>query len=158
MSRSSAPGRPVSRAVALCAALAAAGGLGVAVAQQPAGQTPVPASGLSIPGFDARPILSSAISGDEQREIVLIAATIQPGAASPPHTHPGDCVGTVIEGQMELRAVGKDARRVNPGEAFANGRGTAHQFVNVGDKPVRLVTTLVVDKGKPRTLTQAELK
>ena len=130
----------------------------MAVAQQPAGQTPVPASGLSIPGFDARPILSSAISGDEQREIVLIAATIQPGAASPPHTHPGDCVGTVIEGQMELRAVGKDARRVNPGEAFANGRGTAHQFVNVGDKPVRLVTTLVVDKGKPRTLTQAELK
>ena len=47
---------------------------------------------------------------------------------------------------------------LNAGEAFANARGTAHQFVNVGDKPVRLATTLVVDKGQPRTMTQAELK
>jgi quercetin dioxygenase-like cupin family protein len=153
MTRSTRSGRLAARGLAGVAAVAASGWLMSAAAQ-----TPVPAAGVSAPGFEAKPIQTSPVSGDEQREVVLIAATLQPGGASPPHTHPGDCVGTVIEGQVELRAVGKEARRVGAGDAFANARGTAHQFVNVGDKPARLVTALVVDKGKPRTLTQAELK
>jgi quercetin dioxygenase-like cupin family protein len=157
MSRSMKSRRPTAISMTLTAALATTGWLAIAGAQT-AGQAAVPAAGVSIPGFDARPVLSSPVSGNDQREIVLIASTIQPDAASPPHTHPGGCVGTVIDGQIELCAVGKDALRVNAGEAFAKARAAAHQFVNVGDKPVRRVTTLVVDKGKPCTLTQSELK
>ena len=78
--------------------------------------------------------------------------------SSPAHTHPGDCVGTVVDGQIELRALGKDVRRVQAGEAFGNTRGTVHQFVNTSDKPVRMVTTLVVVKGKPRTMMQPDFK
>ncbi len=123
----------------------------------PAG-TPVPAAGVSRPGFDSKPIYTAGVTGDEQKEVVMISVAIAPGASSPPHTHPGDCVGTVVDGQIELRALGKDVRRVQAGEAFGNTRGTVHQFVNISDKPVRMVTTLVVDKGKPRTMMQPDFK
>ncbi len=117
-----------------------------------------PIPGVSRPGFDPKPILSSPISGDDQKEIVVISVTLAPGAVSPHHTHPGDCVGAVVEGQVEVRAVGKEPRVVPAGTAFANPRGTVHQFVNSTDKPARMVTTLVVDKGKPRTVIQNELQ
>jgi quercetin dioxygenase-like cupin family protein len=48
--------------------------------------TAVPAAGLNRPGFDSKPILTSPISGDDQKEIVVITMTIAPGSSSPPHT------------------------------------------------------------------------
>ena len=59
---------------------------------------------------------------------------------------------------LQTCALGKDARREQTGEAFGNTRGTVRQFINVGDKPVRMITTLVVDKGKPRTMMQPDFK
>lgn len=35
-------------------------------------------------------------------------------------------------------------------EAWHNPRGAIHELRNAGDTPVRVVNTLVVDKGKPR--------
>ena len=140
-----------------CAAPVGAQTAAPAASTAPAG-TPVPAAGVSRPGFDSKPIYVAGLSGDELKEVVMISVAIAPGASSPAHTHPGDCVGTVVDGQIELRALGKDARRVQAGEAFGNTRGTVHQFVNVGDKPVRMITTLVVDKGKPRTMMQPDFK
>lgn len=152
---------PVSLATALATATLLAGLAANVSAQAPApaaSGTPVPAAGVSRPGFDSKPIYTAGVSGDELKEVVMISVAITPGASSPAHTHPGDCVGTVVDGQIELRALGKDARRVQTGEAFGNPRGTVHQFVNVGDKPVRMITTLVVDKGKPRTMMQPDFK
>lgn len=142
-----------------CAASVGAQSAAPTAAAAPAASgTPVPAAGVSRPGFDSKPIYTAGVSGDEQKEVVMISVAIAPGASSPAHTHPGDCVGTVVDGQIELRALGKDARRVQAGEAFGNTRGTVHQFVNVGDKPVRMITTLVVDKGRPRTVMQPDFK
>jgi len=45
---------------------------------------------------------------------------------------------------------GRQPRRVSAGEAWHNPRGAIHELRNVGDTPVRVVNTLVVDKGKPR--------
>ena len=117
-------------------------------------QTPVVPQ---APGFTSRPILVGPISGVDGKELVLIAVTLEPGASSPPHTHPGDCYGSVIEGAIELRVLGEAARRIGAGEAYANPKpGVPHQFSNVGSTPVRMVNTLVVEKGKPRTVTVAE--
>lgn len=152
---------PLSKAgaiLALASACAACGVVSPPVAPTavPAPATAVPVAGVSRPGFDSRPIHTAPVTGDDRREIVLISVSIAPGASSPVHTHPGDCVGTVVDGQIELRITGREPRRVAAGEAFSNPGGTVHQFVNVGDKPVRLLTTLVVEKGKPRTLIQGE--
>jgi quercetin dioxygenase-like cupin family protein len=105
------------------------------------------------PGFTSKPILVAPISGVDARELVLIAVTLEPGASSPPHTHPGDCFGSVTEGAIELRVLGQPARRVGTGEAYAvNVPGVPHQYTNTGNTPVRMLNTLVVEKGKPRTV------
>lgn len=124
---------------------------GLAHAQTPTAAAP------QAPGFASRPILVSPISGVDGKELVLLAVTLEPGASSPPHTHPGDCYGSVIEGSIELRVQGLAARRVTAGEAYANAMpGVPHQFTNTGSTPVRMINTLVVEKGKPRVVPQAE--
>jgi quercetin dioxygenase-like cupin family protein len=104
------------------------------------------------PGFTSKPVLVSPITGVEGKELVLIAVTLEPGASSPAHTHPGDCYGSVLEGTIELRVEGKEARRLSAGESYSTLANPVHQFTNVGDKPVRLLNVLVVEKGKPRTV------
>ena len=106
----------------------------------------------ATPGFQSKPIQSAPVSGDDSREMHAIAVSIAPGGYSPAHIHPGDCLGTVIEGTVDLVADGKETRRVAAGEAFSNPRGTVHQFRNSGDVPVRMLTFVVVDKGKPRVM------
>ncbi|MBL8430188.1 MAG: cupin domain-containing protein [Dechloromonas sp.] len=108
------------------------------------------------PGFQSKPIQSAPVSGDDSKEMHAIAVSIAPGGYSPAHVHPGDCLGTVIEGTVDLVADGKETRRVGPGEAFSNPRGTVHQFRNSGEVPVRMLTFVVVDKGKPRVMPPPE--
>lgn len=119
-----------------------------AVAQAPALAPAVP----QTPGFTSKPVLISPITGVEGKELVLIAVTLEPGASSPAHIHPGDCYGYVIEGTIELRVDGKEPRRFSAAETYATHANPVHQFTNVGDKPVRMLNTLVVEKGKPRTV------
>lgn len=116
-------------------------------------QQGVPAQGVSAPGFSSRPIFTSPVTGDDAKEIVVISAEIAPGASSPAHSHPGHCVVTVQAGVIELRIEGKESRRLIAGEAFVNPPGPIHQFYNVGDTPARLTQVLLVEKGKPRTVT-----
>lgn len=123
-----------------CAGLALAACTAAAVAQTP------PAT----PSYVSRPILVSPLTGDDRKEAVLMAVAIQPAGAVPMHSHPGDCVGSVVEGIVELLVEGQPPRRVAAGEAYANLRGTVHGFRNVGDAPARLLNALVVDKGVPR--------
>ncbi len=125
-----------------------------AVASQPAfAQASDPKLSPAVPqgaGFTSRPLLIAPVTGDDGKEFALIAVTLVPGASSPMHTHPGDCVGPVIEGDLDLVIDGQGAKLVKAGEGFHNARGLVHQFRNAGDKPVRLVTTIHYDKGQPR--------
>jgi quercetin dioxygenase-like cupin family protein len=107
-------------------------------------------SHAQMSGFVAKPLLQSTVERDESKEAAVLAITIAPGGSSGRHTHPGDCYGTVVEGAVELRVEGRETRRVSTGEAWHNPRGAIHELRNVGDVPVRVVNTLVVDKGKPR--------
>jgi quercetin dioxygenase-like cupin family protein len=101
------------------------------------------------PPFSSKPVQSSPVTGDPSKEILLLSVSIAPGGAVPIHIHPGDCVGSVVEGSVELIVEGKGPRRMSAGEAYANTRGTVHSFRNTSDSQVRLLNTLVVDKGVP---------
>jgi quercetin dioxygenase-like cupin family protein len=125
---------------------------GGSVAQQPAG--PLAPLAPQTAGFVSKPLVVNPLTGDDTKEIAVISVSLAPGASSPPHSHPGDCVGAVIEGTMELRVEGVEARRIAAGEGFHNARGKVHQFRNAGDAPVRLLTTIIYDKGKPRVEIQ----
>ena len=100
--------------------------------------------------YASKPIMAAPVTGDDKKEMVLMSVSIQPAGAVPMHTHPGDCVGSVVEGTVELLVEGQAPRRVAAGEAYNNLRGTVHGFRNVGDSQARLLNSLVVDKGVPR--------
>ena len=109
---------------------------------------------VSAPGFVSKPLQVSPISGVEDKEVAFIQVSMEAGASSPRHTHPGDCYGAVIEGSVELVVEGLDAKRFDSGQSWHNPRGPVHYFRNVGEKPARLINTLIVDKGKPRTVIE----
>ena len=109
---------------------------------------------VTAPGFIAKPMQVSPITGVDDMEIAIIDVRMEPDASSPRHTHPGDCYGAVVEGTVELVVEGQEPRRFGPGEAWHNPRGPVHVFRNAGDKPAHLINTLIVDKGKPRTVVE----
>jgi quercetin dioxygenase-like cupin family protein len=116
---------------------------GTGVAQQQAAQP--------APSFSAKPLVVSPITGDDKKELVVISIAIPPGGAVPMHTHPGDCVGSVVEGTVEFLVEGQAPRRFTAGDAYNSLRGTVHGFRNVGEGQARLLNGLVADKGAPRT-------
>ena len=106
--------------------------------------------------YVSKPIMVSPVTGDDKKEVVLMSVAIQPSGAVPMHTHPGDCVGAVVEGTVELLVEGQAPRRVAAGEAYNNVRGTVHGFRNVGDTQAKLLNRLVLDKGAPRVQPAAQ--
>ncbi len=79
----------------------------------------------------------------------MVLTEFAPGSKLLPHTHPGDEYTAVLQGTLELTAEGRETRRVSAGEAYHCPAGLVHETRNVGDTPVRTVTTFVVTKGKP---------
>jgi len=83
------------------------------------------------------------------KEAVVARVEVAPGARAGRHTHPGDEISYVQEGQVELLVDGQAPRVVKAGESFVIPAGTVHDAHNGGDAPVKLVGVYVVEKGKP---------
>ena len=124
----------------------------VAASSGVAQQTPTPAPQL----VTIKPLVVIPMTGDEKKEVVSLSLSIQPTGAISMHVHPGDCVGSVIEGAVEFLVEGQAPRRLAAGDAYSTERGTAHGFRNVGDTQARLLNTMVVDRGSPRTQPAAQ--
>jgi len=83
------------------------------------------------------------------REVVQARAEFEPGAAIGKHTHPGDEIGYVLEGTLELEVAGKPNATVKAGDAFFVPAGTIHAAKNTGSAEAKVLATYVVEKGKP---------
>jgi quercetin dioxygenase-like cupin family protein len=107
---------------------------GLVIAQQ-AGftRTAVQTQDLSTPG----------------RVAVQARAEFDPGVAAGRHTHPGEELGYVLEGQLELRIDGQPPRTVKAGEAFFVPAGLVHDGINTGSGKAKVLATYIVEKGKP---------
>ena len=101
------------------------------------------------PGITAKPLLKTTLSDDTSKEAIMASVEFAPGSVLNHHTHPGDEYAVVLQGTLEISAEGRETRRVSTGDVFHNPRGLIHQARNVGDTPVRLAVTFIVDKGKP---------
>ncbi len=122
---------------ALFAGLLLLGGLawqGAALAQ---------ASGLS------RTLVGKADVSVPGREAVVARVEVAPGAKAGRHTHPGDEISYVLEGEATLLIDGQAPRTVKAGESFVIPAGTIHDAHNNGSAPIKLVGVYVVEKGKP---------
>lgn len=74
---------------------------------------------------------------------------IVPGGVVGWHTHPGDELSYVMEGEVELYEAGKPSKVYKAGEGFVIPAGTVHSAKNVGSGPVKLAGIYYVEKGKP---------
>jgi quercetin dioxygenase-like cupin family protein len=101
------------------------------------------ASGLT------RTIVGRADVSVAGREAVVARVEVAPGAKAGRHTHPGDEISYVMEGEATLLIDGQAPRQVKAGESFVIPAGTIHDAHNNSATPVRLVGVYVVEKGKP---------
>jgi quercetin dioxygenase-like cupin family protein len=93
------------------------------------------------------PVLTADVAAPN-REAVVVRGEIAPGAGAPRHTHPGDEISYVLEGEAELLIDGAAPRIVKAGEAFVIPAGKVHGARNAGAAALRFVGVYVVDKGK----------
>ena len=124
--------KPTLAALALGTGLSLAAGL--LVAQAPALQrTVVAKADVSVPG----------------REAVVARIEIAPGGVAGWHTHPGDEITYLMEGEAEVMIAGQGSKVYKPGEAFIIPAGTVHNARNSGTAPAKLAGVYYVEKGKP---------
>jgi quercetin dioxygenase-like cupin family protein len=100
-------------------------------------------------GTIRRTVIQKADVSVPGREAVVAKVELDEGVAAGRHSHPGDEISYVLEGEGELLIDGEDPRRVKAGESFVIPAGTVHDAVNTGKGPMKLVGVYVVDKGKP---------
>src|SRR3954465_12923569 len=101
--------RPTLKSIAARALFATAAGLLFAQASGLT-RTMVGKADVSVPG----------------REAVVARADIAPGTYAGRHTHPGDEISYVMDGEVELLIAGQPARVVKAGESFVIPAGTVH--------------------------------
>ena len=118
--------------VALIAAIGL--GLHVALAQQPGfNRLDLQRHDLSIPG----------------REMIQVRVELDPGVASPVHTHPGDEIIYVLEGSLEYEVEGRPTVTLKPGDVLFIPAGTIHAAKAIGSGKGVELATYIVEKGKP---------
>ncbi|MCY1162782.1 MULTISPECIES: cupin domain-containing protein [Polaromonas] len=83
------------------------------------------------------------------REAVVARVEVAPGAKAGRHTHPGDEISYVMEGEATLLVDGQPPKQVKAGESFVVPAGVVHDAHNNGSSPIKLVGVYVVEKGKP---------
>ena len=84
-------------------------------------------------------------------QISLIGVTIAAGAREGLHTHPGTLVGQVQEGELMLEKQGLPTQTYKAGESFSVKPGQVHEGMNHGKTPIKILVTVVAEKGKPLT-------
>ena len=100
------------------------------------------------PGFTRKMLQDQNLSVSE-RHAVQVVAEFTPGAAAGKHTHPGEELGYVLEGTLQLEVTGQPPRTLNAGEVFFVPAGVVHDGKNIGSGALKVLATYVVEKGKP---------
>jgi quercetin dioxygenase-like cupin family protein len=96
-----------------------------------------------------RTVVTKADVSVPNREAVEARVEIAPGGVVGWHTHPGDEVSYVTDGQLTLVVAGQSARKIAAGEGFVVPAGVVHSAKNEGASATKLVTVYIVEKGKP---------
>ena len=99
-------------------------------------------------GFSRRMLQDQNMS-DPERHAVQVVAEFAPGVAAGRHTHPGEELGYVLEGTLQLEVAGQPPRTLNAGDSFFIPTGVVHDGKNIGSGPAKVLATYIVKKGEP---------
>jgi quercetin dioxygenase-like cupin family protein len=82
-------------------------------------------------------------------QMVTTLVEIPVGVSEVRHTHPGVLGIYVLEGTLTLVHEGRPTTTYKAGESAHIDAGKIHQGINAGSATVKLVATVVAEKGKP---------
>ena len=77
-------------------------------------------------------------AADGLKDVSLWRQTLEPGAASPPHSHDSDEVVLCLSGSGEVHSEGS-VQRFGAGTTVMLPAGRVHQIFNVGSQPLELI-------------------
>jgi quercetin dioxygenase-like cupin family protein len=83
------------------------------------------------------------------REIVQVRTEIPVGVESGWHTHPGEEVGYIAAGTVEMQIAGRPSLTLHAGEGFLIPPGTPHNARDLGPGTGQMLSTYIVDPGQP---------
>ena len=83
------------------------------------------------------------------REMVQVETLIPAGVESGWHIHPGEEVGYIIAGQVEMRVQGRGTVVLKPGDGFLIPPRTPHNARDIGPETGKMLSTYIVETGQP---------
>jgi quercetin dioxygenase-like cupin family protein len=84
-----------------------------------------------------------------KREMVQVETLIPAGVESGWHIHPGEEVGYIIAGQVEMRVQGRKTVVLNPGDGFLIPPRTPHNARDIGPETGKMLSTYIVETDQP---------
>jgi quercetin dioxygenase-like cupin family protein len=83
------------------------------------------------------------------REVVQVLTEIPPGVASGWHVHPGEEVGYIAAGDVEMMVAGRATVVLHAGDVFLIPPRTPHNARDLGPETGRMLSTYIVETGQP---------
>jgi quercetin dioxygenase-like cupin family protein len=83
------------------------------------------------------------------REIVQVLTKIPAGVESGWHQHPGEEVGYILAGTVELTIEGQPTNTLHTGDGFLIPPRTPHNALDVGPETGQMLSTYIVEVGEP---------
>jgi quercetin dioxygenase-like cupin family protein len=112
-------------------------------------QAAAPQPGAAQAGGLSRTMVGKADVSVPGREAVVAKVEVAPGSRAGRHTHPGDEISYISEGEVDLLIDGQPPRTLKAGETFVVPAGVIHDAHNASNGTVKLIGVYVVEKGKP---------
>jgi quercetin dioxygenase-like cupin family protein len=101
------------------------------------------------PAAKITPLLKESLTGQPDKEVVIVLIEWPPGVGIGRHTHPGDEYATVLEGTLTGQIENAEAKTYSAGESYHNEAGVVHEAKNASNQTVKSMSIFVVEKGKP---------
>ncbi|WP_035694848.1 cupin domain-containing protein [Bradyrhizobium liaoningense] len=83
------------------------------------------------------------------REVVQVRVDFPPGVVAVRHSHPGEELVYMIEGEREYRLDGRPPVILKAGDVLLIPHGVHHAVTNVGSGNAAELATYIVETGKP---------
>jgi mannose-6-phosphate isomerase-like protein (cupin superfamily) len=83
------------------------------------------------------------------REMVQVETLIPAGVESGWHIHPGEEVGYIVEGQVEMMVQGRAIVVLQPGQGFLIPPRVPHNARDLGPETGKMLSTYIVETGQP---------
>ncbi len=97
-----------------------------------------------------------AVSSIPRRDIVQVRTEIPEGVESGWHHHPGEEVGYIVAGTVEMRIQDRPSLLLHPGDGFLIPPGVSHDAVDLGPGTGIMLSTYIVATGKGLSVLDPE--